>query len=173
MKSRELELTFLAREIPKEIIKTQPQKTIDIYIPENSDFPILRLRQKGNSYELTKKSPARKGDYSTHIEDTIELSRDEFLALRVASKRSVTKNRFAVIINGYNAEVDVFLEDLAGLVLIDFEFDNEQQRDKFQTPDCCLVDVTQQKFILGGQLAGKSYMNLKHGLDKFNYMKLP
>ena len=56
--------------------------------------------------------------------------------------------------------------------MIDFEFENEETKALFRIPTCCLADVTQEKFVLGGQLAGKSYADIQKKLDGFNYKRL-
>ena len=166
----ELEYTFLAKHLPEEIRGTAPKRLVDIYIPDsNMSHPRLRLRQKGDNYELTKKTPLESGDASAHAEITIPLDRQEFDAISTVSNKRVVKNRYAVDINGYPAEVDVFLEDLSGLVLIDFEFSSRSDQETFVAPSVCLADVTQEDFIAGGLLAGKSYKDISADLDRFNY----
>ncbi len=172
MRNLEIELTFLAASIPAEIRNATPTQLTDIYIPEDSPFPVLRARKQGNKYEITKKIPVNEGDFSSHTEHTISLSEDEFEALRKASARVVEKNRYNVKINGYTADVDVFTGALTGLVLLDFEFAAEKEKENFSKPDCCLADVTQEKFILGGQLAGRSFDDIKNNLSRFKYEKL-
>lgn len=172
MKNLEIELTFLASRLPKEIMGTAPKRLVDIYIPEDSSFPIVRLRQKGSEFEITKKVAVREGDFSSHIEHTIALTKDEFDALQKSSNRTVEKDRYCVKIDGFPAEVDIFRGELLGLIMIDFEFENEEARALFHIPACCLADVTQEKFVLGGQLAGKSYADIQKELDSFNYQRL-
>lgn len=75
-------------------------------------------------------------------------------------------------IDGRPAEVDVFRDLLAGLVLIDFEFDNEKEKQAFQIPDIALADVTQEEFVAGGALSGKSYSDILPNLQRFDYKKL-
>ncbi|NTW33981.1 MAG: hypothetical protein HGB12_15420, partial [Bacteroidetes bacterium] len=70
------------------------------------------------------------------------------------------------------AEVDVFQDGLKGLVLIDFEFENDVEKEIFSVPDFCLADVTAEVFIAGGVLAGKSYNDIEKELEKFSYKKL-
>ncbi len=168
----EIELTFLAKKLPNEIKNIVPEYMEDFYIPENSKFPVLRLRNKNKKYEITKKTPVRPGDYSEHTEHTILLTETEFLSLTKASNRKVSKKRFKTKINGYTADVDVFVGDLKGLVLIDFEFINNKEKENFILPSCCLVDVTQERTILGGQLAGKKYEDISDWLDGMNYKKV-
>jgi CYTH domain-containing protein len=169
----ELELTYLARRIPVEVKNVTPQRLIDIYVPEESDYPCIRLRQKDEKYEITKKKPVNRDDFSVQTEQTIPLEEDEFRALAKASGRKVVKDRYRVEIKGVIAEVDIFGDELTGLVLIDFEFDSPEAKAKFQPQEYCLADVTQELFVAGGQLAGKSYTDIETDLERFNYVKLP
>lgn len=68
--------------------------------------------------------------------------------------------------------MDVFTGELSGLVLIDFEFQSEEDKAAFTPPSCCLADVTQEDFIAGGQLAGKTYEDIRSDLARFNYSPL-
>lgn len=166
----ELELTYLASQLPQEISNVNPKRLIDIYVPElGVDHARLRLRQKGDSYEITKKIPIVEGDASAHNEMTIPLDNLEFNALSTASNKRIIKDRYNVVIDGYPAEVDVFREELSGLVLIDFEFSSEEEKNNFQKPTVCLADVTQENFIAGGLLAGKTYEDISAELLRFNY----
>ncbi len=169
----EYELTFLARALPLEISGLKPKRLIDIYVPEDmSVHPHLRLRQKGNSYEITKKQPVADGDSSTQVEITIPLKKEEFDTLATSSKRSVVKDRYKVIIASRPAEVDVFRDKLEGLVLIDFEFASQKEKAAFKAPDICLADVTQEAFTAGGLLAGQSYANIAAELKKYGYTSI-
>ncbi|MDZ7786453.1 MAG: hypothetical protein U5L95_05025 [Candidatus Saccharibacteria bacterium] len=91
----EFELTFLASRLPSEIKNKDAVEYSDIYIPEDADFPVLRLRKKGENFELTKKVPIVEGDYSKHVEDTIVLSKSEFQSLKKSSNRKVEKLRYS------------------------------------------------------------------------------
>lgn len=166
----ELEFTYLADGLPIEIKGIDPKRLIDVYIPETGvEHPTLRLRNKAGKLEITRKSPITEGDSSAQYEMTIPLSQQEYDALSNTSDRRVVKDRYEVCIDGYPAEVDVFQEKLKGLVLIDFEFDNEEKRNSFKAPLVCLADVTQEEFIAGGLLAGKGYDDIAERLKLFNY----
>lgn len=168
----ELELTYLAKEIPAEVSGAAPVELMDIYVPEDAPRPYIRLRQKGKKYEITKKKPIDSSDFSRQTEQTIPLDEIEFNALSKSSSRKVVKDRYQVNIGGSPAEIDVFKDDLKGLVLIDFEFNNSEAKQSFQPPTCCLADVTQELFIAGGQLAGVKYSDIESDLNRFNYKKL-
>lgn len=172
-KEVELEYTYLAAQLPAEIQNATPKRMIDVYIPElTGQHPHLRVRQKGAKYEITKKSPVVEGDSSVMHETTIPLDDVEFSYLSKASPLKVEKDRYEVTIDGFDAEVDVFRGNLQGLVLIDFEFTSMEERAQFVVPSVCLVDVTQEDFIAGGLLAGKSYQDIAAKLDAVGYQAI-
>ena len=70
------------------------------------------------------------------------------------------------------AEDDVFVENLAGLVLIDFEFDSIDEKSNFRMPSMALADVTQEDCIAGGLLAGKKYSDIAPELNRFEYKRI-
>lgn len=168
----ERERTFLAKELPQEIKTAEPTRIVDIYIPDTPAHSRLRLRKNGDTYQITKKTPTTADDASEHIEQTIPLTEEEFAALSRCSAKRVAKDRYRVVIDGTLAEIDIFIEDLAGLVLIDFEFSTEAEKDDFTPPSIALADVTQEDFIAGGLLAGKTYDTIAPELARFCYKKL-
>ena len=66
----------------------------------------------------------------------------------------------------------MFQDGLEGLVLIEFEFRTEDAMRSFVMPEFCLADVTDEKFIAGGSLAGKTYQDIEENLNTFGYKKL-
>lgn len=168
----ELELTYLVRFLPKDLDKFEIVEIFDMYLPALNEHPKLRLRKNNSKMQLVKKILVSEGDLSVQIEQTIELDEAEFKALRQLKGKAVHKLRYKYPYQGYIAEIDVFLDQLEGLVVVDFEFQNEEEKDKFKMPDFCLVEVTQEKFIAGGLLAGKAYSEIERYLKKYNYQKI-
>ena len=168
----ELERTFLAKELPK-LTDCKFKDMLDIYIPKAINHAPIRIRKNGDKYEMTKKQPLNEGDSSRLVEQTINLSEEEFDALeKEVAGRRVYKRRYLFDFEGRIAEIDVFLKDLEGLVLVDFEFEKEEEKQAFVMPPFCLVDVTQEHFIAGGMLCGKGYSDLEPDLARFNYKKI-
>ncbi len=169
----ELELTYLAARLPDELNGTTPKEMQDVYVPADlSIHPRVRLRRKGDRYEFTKKTPISDGDASAHNEETVRLTEAEYKTLASASNRSVSKDRYNVVLGDHPAEVDVFTGPLAGLVLIDFEFDSAEALRSFTPPKECLADVTQEDFVAGGLLAGRSYADIEGDLQRFGYTRI-
>ncbi|MEW5955482.1 MAG: hypothetical protein AB1626_03020 [Candidatus Micrarchaeota archaeon] len=173
MRELELEKTFLAKALPPELDKTRFDDLLDVYIPATAHHPVLRIRKKGGKLEITKKQPAKDGDASEQYEHTIPLTPAEFEALSKIEGKRLHKHRYYCNWNGTMAEVDVFQDDLAGLVLVDFEFSSPEEKAAFETPEFCLTDVTQEDFVAGGMLCGKKYSDIEPELKKFGYAKIP
>jgi len=165
----ELERTFLAKHLPENLISAKKKEILDIYIPASAIHPNLRIRKNGDTYEMTKKKPINKDDPSQLRESTIRLNEHEFNDLSLIPGKKVRKIRHFYPHNNHTAQFDIFCDELNGLVLIDFEFDSINEKDRFNMPDFCLVDITKEDFIAGGMLSGKSYQDIEKNLQKFNY----
>ena len=168
----ELEKTYLAKKFPEGLENCEFKEIIDIYIPKSSEHPKIRIRKNGNKFEATKKEPVSDGDASCLKEQTMILTEAEFNAFKEIDGKKVRKLRYYYDYNGRTAEIGVFQDSLKGLVAIDFEFATIEEKDIFKMPDFCLADVTQEVFLAGGMICGKSYEALEDNLKRFNYKKL-
>ncbi len=168
----ELERTFLAKFLPKGLEKSPCKEILDIYVPKESSHSALRIRKNGSTYEITKKTVPNEKDHSVLLEENILLTAEEFAAFSNIPANRVHKIRYYHPFQGYTAEVDIFQDELKGLVLVDFEFENEQQKNAFQMPDFCLADVTEEEFLAGGKLCGKKFADIEAELKRFGYRKI-
>lgn len=168
----ELEKTYLAKFIPKDLRNCKKREIIDTYIPKSKAHPTLRIRKDGNKFEITKKEPIDSSDSSVQKEDMIPLSAAEFESLSKINGKKSSKTRHYYPFKNKIAEIDVFHGKLEGLVLVDFEFKTKEEKQSFEKPDFCLVDVTQEEFIAGGMLCGKTYKDIEKRLESFGYNKL-
>lgn len=168
----ELELTYIAKELPKGFKNARSKEILDIYIPSSAKHPDLRIRKIGERREITKKQPVKEGDASHQLETTIPLTKEEYAELSELKGKWVEKTRYYYEEQGVNYEIDVFKGDLEGLVLVDVEFDSLEKKAAFVAPSWCLAEVTQEEFIAGGMLCGKRYADIENKLQKFGYKKL-
>ena len=172
MTELELEKTYLAKSLPQGLEKCLHKEIIDIYIPADAVHPVLRLRKKGNVFEMTKKEPDIEGDASEQTEHTIKLTEEEYKALSSIKGKRVRKVRYDYEYKGHNAEIAIFKDDLDGLVLVDVEFKDTKSKNAFAMPDFCLADVTQDEIFAGGMLCGKKYADIEGKLKELGYVKL-
>ncbi|MBL8159893.1 hypothetical protein JNJ66_05510 [Candidatus Saccharibacteria bacterium] len=164
------EKTYLVRYVPAQIEGAASEIIEDAYIPESADHGRLRLRHRGDRYQLSKRFATDQADFSTLSELTIELTGEEYAAFRSLTAKVVRKRRFYCTIYGRPAEVDVFLDELDGLMIIDFPFNDAAEMSGFQPPEVCLADITQEPVADGGYLAGKTYGQIQYELERFDYV---
>lgn len=104
------------------------------------------------SYKLTIKS---KGNASrTEVEK--ELSENEFNALDSTVSndgRVIMKIRYLIDLNGVTAELDVYQGHLKGLVVVEVEFESEDQMDAFSNPAWFGEEVTNDEHYKNASLA--------------------
>lgn len=168
----EIERTYLAKSIPIDLPNCKFATIQDTYIPFSSPHPKIRVRKLNDTYELTKKVVINEYDHSMQHELTINLTREEYDELVTVNGKRLSKRRYFLPVSGKIAQVDVFLQGLLGLIVVDFEFPTEVERDSFTAPPFCGAEVTQSEFIAGGLLAGKSYAEIEPYLQKYQYQKL-
>lgn len=168
----ELELTYLAKTLPEGLADCPSKLIVDVYYPVTARHPVLRVRQNGDAYQITKKTIIEGTDSSRMREETIHLSAEEFAGLTQNGGKRVAKRRYLYDYQGRTAEIDVFQGDLAGLVLVDFEFTDRTDQQAFTMPDFCLADVTQNEAIAGGMLAGATYQDIAQELTQYGYQPL-
>jgi CYTH domain-containing protein len=131
--SREIEIekTYLAKFLPSDLFKSKSVKMVDLYIPKESEHCKLRIRQKDDSYTITKKTVVKPGDSSVQTEDNIIINAAEFKALNKIRGHRLEKTRYFYSYGGRTAEIDVFSGALKGLALVDFEFSSKKEADDF------------------------------------------
>ena len=167
----ELELSYLAAKLP-DLTGCKRREMRDVYFPADAAHAKLRIRQKDDYFELTKKTQLDPHDAGAQREENVELTKAEYDALAHGLGRELSKTRYYLPYNGYTAEIDIFSGDLKGLVIIEFEFQTQAEKAAFVMPDFCLADVTQDDFIAGGVLAGKSYDDIQSYLEPYGYTPL-
>lgn len=172
MQELEIEKRFLVSKDKVEHLKSlivPGSKVImnDVYIPNGNAHKDLRLRQKGDKYMLTRKRPIKDDDLTTMLETTIELSKYEFDALSNSIESNVEKERYTINISNWTGELDIFTGRHAGLVIVEFEFQNEADLADFeQNMNLNLVDITNIEWLAGGRLAEINSETLKQKISE-------
>lgn len=166
----EFELTYLVARLPDGYERSHSNEILDIYIPASAAHPTLRIRHCGDVFEITKKEPVSGTDSSHQIENTIPLTEEEFEDLSQLPGKRVRKIRYYYNDGAQDYEIDVFQDGLEGLVTIDVEFASNEEKARFTPPDWLGADVTQETFIAGGMLCGKTYSDIRADLERCGYV---
>jgi adenylate cyclase len=169
----EHERTFLARSLPSGLHECEKMEIVDVFLPTASFHPVLRLRKRGEKYRITKKYPVEEGDSSVMHEFTIPLDKEEYEELFQSVKgKRFRKIRHYLKEGDVTYEIDIYQDNLHGLVVVDVEFPEGTGKEEMVMPSWCLADVTQEEFVAGGMLCGKRYEDIAPQLEKFGYKRL-
>lgn len=133
----EIERKYLIEQLPENYI-TYPCRQIEQgYL---STHPVVRIRRQDEEYYLTYKS----GGMMIREEYNLPLTKESYYHLRKkADGFLITKKRYLIPYDDkLTIELDVFEDDLKGLVLAEVEFDTENAANAFSPPDWFGKDVT-------------------------------
>lgn len=102
--------------------------------------PVVRIRRSDDDYILTYKS---KG-LMVREEYNLPLTKESYQHLKTKiDGRLIIKKRYRIPIeNGLTAELDVFEDSLAPLMLVEVEFPDEESANRFLPPSWFGEDVT-------------------------------
>ncbi len=134
----EIERKFLVDKFPVDL-ETYPHKRyVQGYLCRN---PVVRVRDEGGEYVLTYKGAG----LLAREEYNLPLNEEAFLhMIKKCDGRVITKNRYRIQIpgTGLTAELDVFLSELSPLVMVEVEFESEEEAKAFLPPDWFGKEVT-------------------------------
>ncbi len=122
------------------------------YIAIDSDGTEVRIRRRAAALTLTVKSPDAG---RTRTEEEIELdgARFERLWPLTAGRRLAKDRHLLAMPGGLTAELDVYMGALAGLRVVEVEFSNERESDRFQIPEWFGPEVTEDPRYRNRELA--------------------
>ncbi len=145
----EIERKYTIKQMPSDLERWPHRQIEQFYLCGD---PVLRCRRMDNAYILTYKSP-HKGDVATSQEGAPCVNEELEAALTPAGyqhlkvKRDgfvIRKNRYLIPLeDGLCIELDVFLDQLAGLVFAEVEFPDVERAASFVPPAWFDQDVSQ------------------------------
>lgn len=133
----EIERKYLVNNIPENLNSFPCRIMEQGYL---NTAPVIRIRKDNENYELTYKSDG----LMTRREINLPLNQISYEHLLTKiDGRLIRKRRYMIpLSDGLTAELDVFEEDLAPLVLAEVEFPDESLAMSFSPPDWFGEDVT-------------------------------
>lgn len=133
----EIERKYLVKEIPSNLDQYESKKIAQGYLCTE---PVVRIRRSNNDYYMT-----YKGDgLMVREEYNLPLTEEAYTHLRPKiDGLLIAKTRYLIPLNDkLTAELDIFEEDLKGLVIVEVEFDSIEEANAFTSPDWFGEDVT-------------------------------
>lgn len=140
MENIEIERKFLVKEIPANLDAYKKIEIIQGYLNTN---PVVRVRKENDEYVLTYKGSG----LLAHSEYNLPLNMESFDSLiKKCDGIIISKTRYKIPIqSGFVAELDIFKNNLSGLVLVEVEFDSVDDANAFTPPNWFGEDVTSDK----------------------------
>ena len=117
--------------------------------------PVLRIRKAGEKHIFTYKS----GMGMVRQEEEFEISAEDFEKL--VQKRignGVYKVRYYLPLDeAHTAEIDIYEQQMEGLMVVEVEFENEAEAERFQKPEWFGREVTDDPAYTNAMLAFGSW----------------
>jgi CYTH domain-containing protein len=160
----ERERRFLLDRFPPSPAAVRIRQITDRYI----DGTALRLReQKDESgtivLKLTQKIPAPGSGAQRGLITTMRLTEADFCVLSQLPAKRLNKVRYSVPPFG----IDVFQDDLDGLLIAEAEFDSAADADSLTLPSFILHEVSNDERFTGGRLVHASRKDIQTWLREY------
>jgi adenylate cyclase len=134
----EIERKFLISRAPDWLHRCDKERVEQGYLAIGEDGSEVRVRRIGDRTVLT----AKRGRGQRRLEEEIEIDAEHFDALwPLTEGRRLRKTRHYVT-DGYRVEVDVYSDQLEGLIVAEVEFDSEAASAEFEPPSWLGEEVT-------------------------------
>ena len=136
----EIERKFLVEDAPPDLSGFASSEIRQGYLAIDPDETEVRVRSRGEAAVLTVKQGAGR----SRAEVELDLDRETFDRLwPLTDGRRVEKRRYVIPAgDGVTIEVDVYSGALAGLVVAEVEFPDDDRADEFEPPDWFGREVT-------------------------------
>ena len=146
----EIERKFLVKQLPDGLESYSHKEILQGYIIITSSGTEVRLRKKGNKFFLTLKI----GIGKIRREFEIGLFKILFSILwPLTGGKKVKKCRYDIPLDNLMGELDVYKENLSGLLTVEVEFKTEEDSEKFVPPEWFGKEVTEDKRYKNQNLA--------------------
>lgn len=137
----EIERKFLIKELP---LNLENYSCLDIEQGYLCTSPVLRIRKKGESYIFTYKSAG----LMSREELEVPLTKESYEHLRPKCDGClISKTRYLIPEKSSSGqehliELDIFHDELNGLILAEVEFDSEEEAYSYKAPSWFTKEVT-------------------------------
>ena|SRR3989344_5784728 len=146
----ELELAWLVKFLPVDLHSYKSSEIKQAYLDsQDSNTKDIRIREKEGKYTYTVKTFVKNPQETGYNrEETKELSKEDFTGLWDKAKKKIRKIRyFHFLSDNLTAEVDVYEDNLEGLIVVEVEFPSISACKAFKVPDWFGKEVTDSKGI--------------------------
>jgi isoleucyl-tRNA synthetase len=172
----EIEQAWLVDNLPTNLSQYKKsnitQAYLDNYIDEDGTKPKdTRIRKIDGKFEFTRKYIIDQNSIETGIthEITEEITQEKYIELIKQASSKVVKQRYYIPLeNDLTCELDVYQNDLQGIVFAEVEFPNLKKLNQFNKPEWFGKEVTDSNACFPPYIANKTADEVKAELDNYN-----
>ncbi len=138
----EIERKYLVKKIPFELDSFEKHEIIQCYLNPIQKGVERRTRKKNGKYFYTEKS------FGNLVREEFEkeISENEFLnLLKEQINYTINKDRYHIPFNNLLIELDVYKDQLQGLITADVEFNSVKESEDFIPPIWFSEEITYEK----------------------------
>jgi CYTH domain-containing protein len=163
----ELERRYLLHKPPDGLLEGGAGTAIIDHYLENTRLRLrhMRLASGEQVYKFTQKYQAADRDATETTITNLYLSEAEYRLLAQLGGKKLVKTRYPYAYRGREYGIDVFEDELAGLVLAETECASQEEVQSLSKPDFALEDVTADPFFKGGNLVNLTNRELREELE--------
>lgn len=158
MKQLEIEKVYLVKQLPADLVRYKPLLIQVGDLCASNKVGALKIRQKGDRYELIKKENDSAHARTEHI---IHLSRQEFERIWPVVERKHSKLRYFYSIGKLIVEIDFYLDLLNGYARAEVEFKNIKEMKQFKPLHWFGPEITQWNHEIHKNLGSIAWTDLK------------
>lgn len=139
----EIEQKYLVRHLPENLGDFEQIKMIQGYL---SKIPVIRIRKSNENYILTYKSKGNQ-ELGVVVNEEVELplTKEAFDHLKYKTDdHLVYKTRYKIPLGEYTAELDIFEQQLQGLIIVEVEFPSIDAAKVFTPPEWFGANVSDE-----------------------------
>ena len=154
--SSEIERKFKVKKVPQEILDTiKPLELVQTYLeaPEGQERRVRAINNE--KFVVTVKIPKVSSNGLIREELEKEITKEDYeLFLSQQKGTQIKKKRYKVPAdNDLTYEVDIYEDELEGLLVVEVEFPTEELANNFEAPDWFGKEVTDNKAYKNASLA--------------------
>lgn len=154
----EIERKFIVKNLPEGLIEPRKCAPVRQGYLLNGDDREMRVRDKAGTYTMT----IKQGSGLKRLETEIELTEQQFETLWPLTQGfRVEKCRYKIPYFSHVLDLDVFSGALSPLIMVEVEFESEEESRNFVPPDFAVEDVTIDAAYKNVNLALKGLPNKK------------
>lgn len=163
---QEIERRFWLDQLPKKKYSDEQEIVQGYYTDQKNTNS--RIRKCKTTKSTTYTQTIKHGKWLVREEIETKITAQAWKKLRpAAEKTSLTKTRYILKHQKHEIEINVFHDDLEGLILVEVEFESKKEADTFKVPERFGVELTNNEYSTSYYLAKNGKKDLEKSVKPY------